>query len=272
MNPYMSVMKTFVMMMGEFEAESLAAEMANSYTYFCLFALFVFIIAMVLLNLLTGLAVSDTQAIKSDAEELSVVSRIRLIYEIESTLLQWYTFVEKWPKCTLLRLFINLQKSKIKNSSLFPVTSYKKRIHVLPNKGPTFFFEGDELNEVEDGDELDIGHVKQAYEGSKGREPHIHNISTKHNGHNTSCEVTSAIIGEATRIISKRSEPEVSNMKENFSQLQEALKENESKLSKIQNKMEENQHLLENYQQKLDAIERKLEHDRIQAKMKHLRK
>jgi hypothetical protein len=40
MYPHMSVMKTFVMIIGEFEAESLATEMANSYTYFCLFALF----------------------------------------------------------------------------------------------------------------------------------------------------------------------------------------------------------------------------------------
>jgi len=84
--------------------------------------------------------------------------------------------------------------------------------------------------------------------------------------------MTSVIIGEATCIISKRSELDVNNMKENFSQIQEALKENESKLTKIQNKMEENQHLLENYQQKLDVIERKLEHDKIQAKIKPLRK
>ena len=271
-NPYMSVMKTFVMMMGEFQADSLAPEMANSLTFFFLFALFVFIIAMVLLNLLTGLAVSDTQAIKSDAEELSVVSRIRLIYEIESTLLQWYTFLKKCSKYRLLCPFINFQKSKIKNSSLFPDTSYKKRIHVLPNKGPKFIFEADGLNEVEDGDELDIGHVERAYERSKGRDPHIRNICTKRNARNTSCKMTSVVIGEANRIISKRSEPDVNNMKENFGQIQEALKENESMLSKIQNKMEENQNLLENYQQKLDAIERKLEHDRIQAKIKPLRK
>jgi len=272
MNPYMSVMATFVMMMGEFQTESLAPEMANSPAYFCLFALFVFVIAMVLLNLLTGLAVSDTQAIKSDAEELSVVSRIRLIYEIESTLLQWYTFLKKCSKCTLLCPFINFQKSKIKNSSLFPDTSYKKRIHVLPNKGPKFIFEADGLNEVEDVGELDIGHVERAYEGSKGRDPHICNICTKRNARNTSCKMTSVVIGEANRIISKRSEPDVNNMKENFGQIQEALKENESMLSKIQNKMEENQNLLENYQQKLDAIERKLEHDRIQAKIKPVRK
>jgi hypothetical protein len=249
-------MKTFVMMMGEFEAESIESEMANSPTFFCLFALFVFIIAMVLLNLLTGLAVSDTQAIKSDAELLSVISRIRLIYEIESYLLQWYTYLEKWPKYTLLCPFKNFQKSKIKHSSIFPDTSYKKTIHVLPNKGSTFVFEGE-------------GHDKQSYDRSKGRDPQTSNICIKHNGHNTSCKMTSVIIGKATRIISKRSEPDVNNMKENFVQIQEAL-------SKIQNKIEEkkieNQHLLEIYQQKLNAIERKLEHVKIQAKKKPLRK
>ena len=71
MNPIMSVMKTFVMMMGEFEFETMVSEMENSTTYFCLFSLFVFIIAMVLLNLLTGLAVSDTQTMKSDDKLLS---------------------------------------------------------------------------------------------------------------------------------------------------------------------------------------------------------
>ena len=126
MNPIMSVMKTFVMMTGEFQAESLASHMANSPTLFWLFALFVFIIAMVLLNLLTGLAVSDTQTIKSNADQLRRASRIRLIYEIENTLLQWYIFVEKWPKYTLLLPFTKFQKLMIKNISLFPDKSYTK--------------------------------------------------------------------------------------------------------------------------------------------------
>jgi hypothetical protein len=239
-------MKTFVMMMGEFQAESLASKMANSPTYFCLFAVFVFIIAMVLLNLLTGLAVSNTQDIESNAEQLSLVSRIRLIYEIESTLLQWYTFVEKRSKCTVLCPFKNLQKSMIKNISLFPDTSYKKRIHVFPNKGPNIVFENDGLNKGEDGDELDSGYVTPAYGRSRFRDPFIRNFCRKCKGHNTSCKMTSAIIGEATCIISIRSESDVNNMKENFSQmeenfgqLQEALKENDSKLSKIENKIEE---------------------------------
>ena len=230
MNPHMSVMKTFVMMMGEFGTESIQTEMANSPTCFCLFALFLVIIAIVLLNLLTGLAVSDTQEIKLHAEQLSVVSHIRLIYEIESTLLQWYAFVEKCSKYTILCPIINSQNSKIKNITLFPDTSYNKRIHVSPNKVP--------------------------------------NILTNSNVQNISYEMPLAIIGEAARIISKRSEPDINNMKENFGQIQEALKQNESKLSKIQNKMQENQHLLENYQQKFVAFERKLEHDKIQSKNK----
>jgi len=53
--------------------------------------------------------------------------------------------------------------------------------------------------------------------------------------------MTSLIIGEATCIISKRSEPDVNNMKEHFGQIQ-------AKLSKIENKIEK---LFENYQKKV---------------------
>jgi chromosome segregation ATPase len=77
------------------------------------------------------------------------------------------------------------------------------------------------------------------------------------------------IIRQAIGIISNRDlESDVNNMKGNFSQIQEMLKENESKLSKIENKMEENQQLLENYQQKLTDIKIKLEHVETQSKNK----
>jgi hypothetical protein len=257
------------MMMGEFEAESYKSQMANSPTYIFLFTLFIFIIALVLLNLLTGLAVSNTHDIESNAEQLSLVSHIRLIYEMESTFLQWYTFVEKWPKYILLCPIINFQKSKIKNISLFPNTSHKKRIHVLANKGPNIVFENDGLNEGEDRDELDSGHATPVYGRSRFRDLCIRNLCSTCKGHNTSCKMTSAIIGEATCIISKRSEPNVNNMKENFSQMQEALRENESKLSKMEKKMEE---LFENYHKKIDGIERKLKHDKIQSKNKSSQK
>jgi len=149
---------------------------------------------MFLLNSLTRLAVSDVQAIKSDAKQLSLVSRTRLIYEIESTLLQWHTFVQKLPKCTLLCPFINFQKSKIKN--VFPYPSYM--IHFLPNKEPKIAFERHETNE---GEELTV-HASQAYEGIKGRDRHMLNIPINRNGRHTSSIMTLAIIGKALPRIS----------------------------------------------------------------------
>ena len=235
MNPIMSLMKTFVMMTGEFQAESLASGMANSPTLFWLFALFVFIIAMVLLNLLTGLAVSDTKTIKSNADQLCRNSRIRLIYEYEKSLLHWYIFEEKWPKYTILLPFTRFQKMMIKNISLFPDKSYTKSILILPNKGPKTVFERSGLSEAKGGDNLESDNATQA----NGRSwlQCIQNLLTN-SGQNASYNKTLAIIGEATCIISKRSEPDINNMKENFGQIQEALKENESKLSKIANKMD----------------------------------
>jgi hypothetical protein len=256
MNPFMSVMKTFVMMMGEFDADSMVSEMANSPTYSCLFAVFVFIIAMVLLNLLTGLAVSDTQAIKSNAEQLSLVSRIRLIYEIESALLQWNTFVEQWPKYICLRPIIKFQKCILKNISLFPDTSYNKRIHVLPNKGPNIVFEPNELKEGESESELDNGRAMKKFGGIRGIAQRIFYFGSRCNRQNASCKMSLVIIGEAIRIISNQgSESDVNYMKGNLSQIQEMLKENESKLSKIENKMEDNQ-------QKLTDIETMLKHNK----------
>ena len=119
--------------------------------------------------------------------------------------------------------------------SPFPDTLNKKIISVSPNKGPNTVFGGNRPNEG----------------GNKGQ--------------NTSRKMTSVIIGEAPHIISKRSECDLNNMKENFDQIQEALKENESNLSKIENKMEE---LFENLQKKLDGMERKLEQGKIQSKNK----
>jgi hypothetical protein len=120
MNPIMSLIKTFVMMMGEFEAESIESEMANSPTCFCSFALFVFVISMVLLNLMTGFPVSNTHDIESNAEQLSLVSHIRLIYKMESTFLQWYTFVEKWPKIYTPMPHYKLSKIKDKKYQSLP--------------------------------------------------------------------------------------------------------------------------------------------------------
>jgi len=64
--------------------------------------------------------------------------------------------------------------------------------------------------------------------------------------------MTSLIIGEATCIISKRSEPDVNNMKEHFGQIQ-------AKLSKIENKINNMKEHFGQIQAKLSKIENKIE-------------
>ncbi|XP_063922932.1 transient receptor potential cation channel protein painless-like [Zophobas morio] len=84
--PGKSVFKTIVMLTGEFDAGSI-----NFHTYpitsKLIFSLFVFMITIILLNLLNGLAVSDTQTIKNEAELVGHIARAQHIYYVESMLL-----------------------------------------------------------------------------------------------------------------------------------------------------------------------------------------
>lgn len=73
-DPGVSLFKTIVMLTGEFDASSI--NFSNSpYMSRIIFIIFVFTIAIVLINLLNGLAVSDIQLIKSDAELYGLVAR-----------------------------------------------------------------------------------------------------------------------------------------------------------------------------------------------------
>ena len=83
-NPFLSLQKTITMFAGEFDASSLTFE-TLPYTSHVIFLLFVFLMAIILLNLLNGLAVSDTHAIRRNAETQSLVARVRLILKIESS-------------------------------------------------------------------------------------------------------------------------------------------------------------------------------------------
>lgn len=64
--PGIAIIKTFVMLTGEFDASSLDLD-RNGISYCIIFLLFVFLVTIVLFNLLNALAVDDTQV--SDAME-----------------------------------------------------------------------------------------------------------------------------------------------------------------------------------------------------------
>lgn len=84
-NPGVSIIKTVVMLTGEFDAASINFNL-NAMSYF-LFLAFVFVISTVLFNLLNGLAVSDTQAIKSEAELTNFIYRCELMAHYEKILI-----------------------------------------------------------------------------------------------------------------------------------------------------------------------------------------
>jgi ankyrin repeat protein len=75
----MTLLKTVIMMIGELEASN----MTFYHGRYFVFLSFVFMMTIVLMNLLNGLAVSDTQAIKNDAELVTCKSRVRLMHHFE---------------------------------------------------------------------------------------------------------------------------------------------------------------------------------------------
>jgi len=77
-NPFISLVKTIVMFAGEFDVSDLPFDTLPG-TSHVIFMLFVFFVAIVLLNLLNGLAVGDTRNVRDDAEVLSLKARVKLI-------------------------------------------------------------------------------------------------------------------------------------------------------------------------------------------------
>ncbi|EDW58890.2 LOW QUALITY PROTEIN: uncharacterized protein Dvir_GJ17169 [Drosophila virilis] len=81
--PIEALIKTIVMLTGEFDAGDIKFD--SIYTYF-IFLLFVFFMTIVLFNLLNGLAVSDTQAIKAQAELNGAICRTNTLTRYEQVL------------------------------------------------------------------------------------------------------------------------------------------------------------------------------------------
>merc|ERR1711915_918936 len=97
--------------MGEFSDIPVNLESSFAPVNYLFFLCFVFLIVVVLMNLLNGLAVSDTGAIQEKAEIYSYLSRVETISYLESVLLgdpfdflsnvpNFFSFL---PSCSLFR-------------------------------------------------------------------------------------------------------------------------------------------------------------------------
>ena len=98
--PWLTLIKTSTMFVGEIEFADIPIDIESKMSpvgYLFLLA-FVFLILVVLMNLLNGLAVSDTGIIRDKAEIVSFISRVETISYTESLLLgDPFDFLANWP-------------------------------------------------------------------------------------------------------------------------------------------------------------------------------
>ena len=104
--PWLALVKTSTMFVGELEFGDIPINLDSSLTplSYIFFLSFVFLIVVVLMNLLNGLAVSDTGVIQEKAEIYSYISRVDTISYTESILLgDPFNFLSNWPALRWLR-------------------------------------------------------------------------------------------------------------------------------------------------------------------------
>lgn len=119
-SPGISILRTFVMLTGEFDASDMKLD---SGAICVIFTLFVFLVTIVLFNLLNALAVSDTQAIKAKGEIIDLIQRINVLDSYERIIFNQSSGI-KSQLGPWLRSFI----------SLFPETIPNGKIIIRPSR------------------------------------------------------------------------------------------------------------------------------------------
>lgn len=119
-NPGTAIFKTFVMMTGEYETSEFKFHQSEVSSYI-IFLLFVFMISLILMNLLTGVAVTDTETIQNEAEIVGHIATIRFIRFIEVVLQPSF-----YPRA------LSKTKLNVNNCFIFPHLSENK-LSFYPN-------------------------------------------------------------------------------------------------------------------------------------------
>ncbi|EDV37235.1 uncharacterized protein Dana_GF11530 [Drosophila ananassae] len=146
--PIEALIKTIVMLTGEFDAGDI--KFTSIYTYL-IFLLFVFFMTIVLFNLLNGLAVSDTQAIKTQAELNGAICRTNLLtrYELVLTGRQGRAgcLATSQPFRSIIQRLMNI----------YPNYLGLRQISVLPNDGNKVLIPTSDVFELKTLDKLQSG-------------------------------------------------------------------------------------------------------------------
>jgi ankyrin repeat protein len=119
---FLFIFQTFIMFAGEFEAKGFSFY-SVPVTSHLIFLVFLLLVALTLLNLLNGLAVSDTRVIIEDAEIVSLVARVKLVYKTEETVLRCQQY--KYLKQITQRCCFLFGDLPLKCLYVFPNVNYK---------------------------------------------------------------------------------------------------------------------------------------------------
>ena len=109
--PWLALVKTSTMFVGELEFSDIPIDIENALSplAYVFLLCFVFLIVVVLMNLLNGLAVSDTGIIQEKAEIVTYISRVDTISYTESVLLgDPFGFLTNWPAFKWLKNVPNM--------------------------------------------------------------------------------------------------------------------------------------------------------------------
>ncbi|KAF2900039.1 hypothetical protein ILUMI_06143 [Ignelater luminosus] len=149
MDPGRSLFKTIIMLTGEFDASQIRFQ-TYPVTSHIIFMLFVFMVTIVLFNLLNGLAISDTQLIKSDSELIGHMARIRQITFVENVMLSSFlrnnvlTVIQKFCCCLSSSLtHQSLTGILVNRIFLFPYNLRRYCAGVFPNRAKVVLIDGE---------------------------------------------------------------------------------------------------------------------------------
>lgn len=137
-NPFLALIKTGTMFMGEFDFDDLPMHGGNlsvSIAYVFLIS-FIFVIAIVMVNLLNALAISDTQQILSDSKiesQISIIDTIRYFESVylDSSSISWFLGKFGNENCESIRKYFYYKMIPMK-LSLFGSKDVPKHTLTLP--------------------------------------------------------------------------------------------------------------------------------------------
>ena len=123
----LALVKTFTMFVGELEFADLPFKTPVGYLFLLSF---VFLIVVVMMNLLNGLAVSDTGVIRHEAEIYAYKCQVEIISYLEAMMLgDPFNFLSNWPSYVWLRHFPSCSPI----GGLYRIPSIRKLMNFLTN-------------------------------------------------------------------------------------------------------------------------------------------